>query len=182
MVKILKSRVTKFVEARFQGRHTGKTGYISTQPRGSPKPFPFGIAEEFGANFYPQYRPLIPKNLRKYTDSYIDLRNKPYKVWYDKWGKPHINKWWQEQLDATLRFQKAYKDAQTERKRGYTRAKFNGWYNSGQYSRTFRYRKPINLRCRKCFEQYRSSGQRPYCKCRSSHGTNKYRFQSKKSR
>ncbi len=81
--------MTKYAEAPYQPSHTGKSGYVSSSPRGSPKPFPFGIAEELSANLYPQYRGLIPSDIQKYSDSYIDLRNKPYKIWYDKWGN-HI--------------------------------------------------------------------------------------------
>jgi len=96
--------MAKYVRARRTAEHSGKSGYIATQPARSPKPFPWGVAEEYASSFYPQYREFIPKDYRKYTDSYYDLRTKKYKYWYDKWGKPHINKWWQEQLDVSSRF------------------------------------------------------------------------------
>ncbi len=96
--------MSKYVEPTgFTAKHTGKSGYVGVRP--NPKPLPYGVIEEAGASFYPQYRDYIPKDARKYTDSYYDLRSKQYKYWYDKWGKPHINKWWRSQLkyEAVLR-------------------------------------------------------------------------------
>ncbi len=108
----------------YTATHTGKTGYVSPSPR--PKPFPYGIVEEVGSSFYPQYRQFIPRDARKFTDSYYDLRNKPYKFWYDKWGKPHINKWWKYQLDYERTLQGAPWTKKNIRSTHPTQPKFNG--------------------------------------------------------
>ncbi len=121
--------MTRYVKAnRPTGEHSGKSGYIATQGARSPKPFPWGVAEEYASSFYPQYRGFIPEKYQPITDSYYDLRNQKYKYWYDKWGKPHINKWWQGQLDATLRIQKAYERQTTKntKRRNTTFPSFNG--------------------------------------------------------
>ncbi len=100
--------MVRYGTAERQAKHTGKSGFVSTQPRGGT-PFPYSFLEEASSNLYPQVRDYIPKDFRTYSDSYYDLRNEKYQFWYDKWGKPHINKWWQGTLDETLRIQKAYK-------------------------------------------------------------------------
>ncbi len=179
MLKILKSRVTKYVTSgNYTAKHTGKSGYVSTTPRGGA-PIPYSFIEEVSSNLYPEVRRFVPKDFRSYTDSYYDLRNKQYKYWYDKWGKPHINKWWKKQLDETLRIQKAY-ESQKNGKFSNSRTSFNERFSRGKYTKSNSYRKSEYLRCRKCLQQYRSTGQRPYCKCRSSHWNDKYRPRSKK--
>ncbi len=172
--------MAKYAEAPYQPKHTGKSGYISSSPRGSPKPFPFGVVEEFGANLYPYYRGYIPEDYQKYADSYIDLRNKPYKVWYDKWGKPHINKWWRKQLDETFRIQKAYQ-AQNG-KFGYSRTRNYGRNFSRQHKCSCDSRIPKYLRCRKCFIKHRSTRQRSYRKRWTPYGYNDVRSKYQKYR
>ncbi len=169
--------MTKFAEAPYQPSHTGKTGYVSAQPRGSPKPFPFGIAEEFGANLYPQYRPFIPTEFQDYADSYIDLRNKPYKIWYDKWGKPHINKWWQEQLDNAQILREALLQAQkkSNEKRGDTRSIDDRWYYQHRCNGANRFRKSEYTRWWICEFQHRSSRQRQDSKRRTPYRRVLYR-------
>jgi len=172
--------MTKFAEVPYQARHTGKSGYISPSPRGSPKPFPYGVAEEFGANLYPYYKDFIPKDFRNYADSYIDLRNKPYKVWYDKWGKPHINKWWRKQLDETLRIKKAYENFQKNGKYSYPRSKFHKRDYSKRHSPSYSYCKSINFRSRICQLKYRSTRQRPNRKRWTPRWKTKFRYKYKK--
>ncbi len=114
--------MTKFWEARRGPSHPGKSGYIRTRPSGSPYTFPFQFIEETATQFYPEYRQFIPKNVRRYSDSYYDLRDKPYKYWYDKYGKPHINKWWQNQLDTNYAFQTELQKLRTK-KSSYAKSK-----------------------------------------------------------
>ncbi len=123
--------MAKYATAPRQPKHTGKSGYVATQP--GPKPYPWGIVEEAGSAFYPEYRPYIPKKFQPYSDSYYDLRNKQYKYWYDKWGKPHINKWWKQQLDETLRIKKAWEKVSTKTNGRYSYTKYYGPTNSNKY-------------------------------------------------
>ncbi len=150
----------------YTAKHTGKSGFISEQPRGA-RPIPFSFIEEISSNLYPSSRKYIPLSIRDFTDSYYDLRNKQYKYWYDKWGKPHINKWWKNTLDETLRIKKAY-EAQNNGKYSDSRSKFNVRYSSRVYKRCNCHSKPFNLRCRKCLLKHRGLRQGPYGKRRSS--------------
>ncbi len=174
MLKILKSRVAKYVRpGNYTATHTGKSGFVSTQSRGGT-PIPYSFIEEVSSNIYPGVRKYVPLGVRDYTDSYYDLRNKQYKFWYDRWGKPHINKWWKGTLDETLRIKKAY---QAQKKNGQfsnSRA-FNYRSRSvGKYRNSIHNLIPINLCCRKCILKHRGSRQRPYRKRRSSYGYNYY--------
>ncbi len=169
--------MTKYVEPnRFSAKHTGKSGYFSTQSR--PKPYPYGVAEEVASAFYPQYRPYIPKEITPYADSYLDLRNKEYKYWYDKWGKPHINKWWQSQLDAISTYEKARKQAQDGKLRD-TRSKYNGRNYNYRVRRNVGPGSAQHICCRKCFSKHRITRQRQNYKRRTSYGTRKYRYRYK---
>ncbi len=123
--------MARYVRATRQAEHSGKSGYIATSKIGSPKPFPYGVAEEYATSFYPSYRPFIPERIRKTTDSLYDLRTKKYKYWYDKWGKPHINKWWRNQLDATKKIREAYEQVRRNDKYS-TFTKFNRQRGSNQ--------------------------------------------------
>ncbi len=179
MLKIQKSRVTKFATRGYPAKHTGKSGYVSTTPRGGA-PIPYSFIEEVSSNLYPEARKFVPSDLRDYTDSYYDLRNRQYKYWYDKWGKPHINKWWKGQLDATLRIQKAYETQKDYRQRSNTRSINNGRHNRGKHLSSNNNRIPEHLCCRKCILKYRSSRQGPYNKRRSSYGYRNSRYVNKK--
>ncbi len=173
--------MSKFVlPGNYTAKHTGKSGFVSTKPRGGA-PIPYSFIEEASSNLYPSVRDFIPKDVRKYSDSYYDLRNKQYKYWYDKWGKPHINKWWQEQLNAITTIQNAKAFIQENRQRGNTRTRIYGGNLSSQYGSSGRYSKSKYLRCGKCFLKHRSSGQRPYCKCRSPYRGHNNRYEYKKS-
>ncbi len=92
---------------RYTARHSGKSGFVTIRPVGAPKPFPFSFVEDAITNTYPEYRKYIPEDYREISDSYYDLRSKPYREWYDKWGKRHINKYWEQQLDAIQKYEKA---------------------------------------------------------------------------
>ncbi len=98
MLKIQKSRVAKIVlPGNYTATHTGKSGYVSTTPRGGA-PVPYSFIEEVSSNLYPEVRNYIPKDYRKYSDSYYSLRNEQYQTWWKKWGKPTYNKWLRSQL------------------------------------------------------------------------------------
>ncbi len=137
MLKIQKSRVTKYAEVPYQARHTGKSGYVYTKP--APKPYPFGIAEEIGASAYPHFRDYIPKDFRSYSDSYIDLRNRPYKEWYDKWGRPTIDRYssWHKKGYAEIRqtLQNSLQKKTGKTYNSYSRR--NGKQSSSKYSNAF---------------------------------------------
>ncbi len=174
MLKILKSRVAKFVlPGNYTAKHTGKSGYVSTTPRGGA-PIPYSFIEEASSNLYPEARRFVPKDVRKYTDSYYDLRNKQYKYWYDKWGKPHINKWWRKTLDETLRIKKAWELQKTYRQYGDSRPQFYSRNNGNRRRSSNSASKSQHICCRKCFIKYRSSRQRSNYKRRSSYGKSYY--------
>ncbi len=120
--------MTRFVEAnRYYAKHTGKSGYVAQRP--APKPLPYGLAEEAGSAFYPEYRQFIPKDYRKYSDSYIDLRNKPYREWYDKWGKPTINRYlvdWRKKYYAIQKALRATQNSKSSNVQYSTFSKYNG--------------------------------------------------------
>ncbi len=157
--------MTRFGVASRQPSHIGKSGFVRTSP--APKPIPFSLIEEIGSNLYPSARDYIPLNLRGYTDSYYDLRNEKYQYWYDKWGKPHINKWWRNQLDETLRIQKAKESFFSQRKRSNTRPINYRRYSGRRRRNTSCNCQSLYIRRGKRFVKYRSTGQRPNCKCRS---------------
>lgn len=92
--------MSKIGVAPRQATHTGKTGFVTARPVSSPKPFPFSIVEQGIINSYPEYRKYLPAESLQYTDEIYDFRSLPYKEYYDKHGKKHINSWWQSQLDA----------------------------------------------------------------------------------
>ncbi len=129
----------------YTAKHTGKSGYVSTNPRGGA-PIPYSFIEEIASNLYPEVREFIPKDYRSYTDSYYDLRNKQYKYWYDKWGKPHINKWWKSQLEYEKILAKAISPWKKKSNGSYTYSKYYGPTNRYKYLK-------------------RGSGMHTYCKC-----------------
>ncbi len=166
--------MTRYGQATgYTSKHTGKSGYIATRP--GPKPFPYGLAEEAGSAFYPEYRKYIPKDYRKYSDSYYDLRNKPYKEWYDKWGKPTINRysrWWTKgYAKIQTELQKTQKNNQ---KFSYTRSGYDKRNNCYRDRNGVHHCKSVNFRSRKRKLKYRSPRQRPYYKRRSSYGYRNY--------
>ncbi len=177
MLKIQKSRVAKYA---FPGNytfptHTGKSGYVSTQPKGRA-PFPFSWIEEISSNVYPSARKYVPPILHPYTDSYYDLRNEQYKYWYNKWGKPFINKRIIYNANEALRYQKALYKKKTSRQQRNAYPKFHVCYDKYGNRKPYCDTKPKYLRRRKRFVKYRSSGQRPYGKRRSSYGRSRYRL------
>ncbi len=180
MLKILKSRVaTKYTQPGRQAKHTGKSGFISTQPRGGA-PIPYSFFEEVSSNIYPSVRDYVPSDYRKYADSYYDLRNEKYEYWYKRWGKPTIDKymtWWKHG------YAKIQEELQAQQKK--TR-KFS--YSRTQFYSRFSRKCHIKCNCnlfskhfcgRKCFLKYRGTRQRPNYKRRSLHGNRYYRFQYK---
>ncbi len=178
MLKILKSRVAKYaIPGNYTAKHTGKSGYVATTPRGGA-PIPYSFFEELSSNLYPEVREYVPTNYRDYTDSYYDLRNKQYQEWYKKWGKPTIDKymtWWKEnyaEIQAQLQASLKKKNGKFRN----TRSKYYGGFPSNYNSCRDCNRKSLNLRCRKCFLKYRSTRQRPYSKRRSSYRQAKYRY------
>ncbi len=167
--------MSKIGVPRYQAGHTGKTGTISTTSIGTPKPFPFSIVEQGIVNTYPKYRKFLPGNIQPYTDEIYDFRTLPYKEWYDKRGKAHINKWWQQQLDAISLYETSLQTAKNIRQRSNSRTINDG---RSTYNKRRLYQNnsiPIDLCCRKCQRQHRSSGQRPYSKRRSSYRYSKHR-------
>ncbi len=160
--------MSKIGVPRYTAGHTGKTGYITTQSVGAPKPFPFSIVEQGKVNSYPQYRKFLPTDIQPYSDEIYDFRTLPYKEWYDKRGKKHINRWWQQQLDAISLYERSKEEAKNYRQQRNTRPINNGSYYSRKYSSSKDYSKSIDLCCRKCKLKYRSTGQRPNSKRWSS--------------
>ncbi len=169
--------MTKFAQPSRQAKHTGKSGFISTQPRGGT-PIPFSFFEEISSNAYPSVRNFVPPDYRGYADSYYDLRNEKYQFWYQKWGKPTIDKymsWWKKNYaKIQTELQKAQKDYG---KFSNTRPQYYGRDYSKWGNKPIRYSKSKHLCSRFCKFQYRSPGQRPYCKCRSSRRKTQYRYQ-----
>ncbi len=160
MLKILKLRVVIAQSGNYTAKHTGKTGFVSVQPKGGA-PIPYSFIEEISSNVYPSVRDFVPKDFRSYTDSYYDLRNKQYKYWYDKWGKPHINKWWKQQLDETLRIKKAWEkySQKSVQNKYYPRTQYNGPTNNSKWSKySIQHRKYCNCRCER---NNRKVGYRP---------------------
>ncbi len=160
--------MSKIGVAPFQASHTGKSGYIATSPRGTPKPFPFSIVEQGIINSYPKYRKFLPTSIHQYSDEIYDFRQLPYKEYYDKYGKKHINRWWVQQLDAISFYETQKQKALQDWKFGNTRTKYNARNSIQRSQYTVYNRKSKHLRCGKCKLKYRGTGQRPYCKCRSS--------------
>ncbi len=151
--------MTKYAQpGNYTARHTGKSGYVSVQPRGGA-PIPYSFIEEMSSNLYPEARRFVPKNLRGYTDSYYDLRNRQYKYWFDKWGKPHINKWWRQQLEYGTILSKTPKKKETTRKFRNTRPQYNWRYTRCKHKCSIHNNKSQHSCWRKCDNRYRRSRQ-----------------------
>ncbi len=159
MLKIQKSRaMTRIGVPRYTARHSGKSGFVTVNPVRSPKPFPYSIAEDVVTSYYPEYRSYLPEDLQKYGDSYYDLRSKPYKYWYDKHGKRHINKWWNTQLryaSLLTTFPKKEQILRSNGNRPYS--KYNG----------------SNSQCKYCNRNLRSYSKRRCWRC---YNRNKIRY------
>ncbi len=148
-----------------------KSGVTTTKPVASPYSFPFQFLDETVNAMYPYYKQGLPPEVRKYTDSAYDLRNKGRKYWYDKWGKPHIDKWWESQLEYAKILQTVKKEL--EKTSGKTNNPYPLSYGQ-QSSRKYRNR------------AFRI-GMRKYCwvliECKSNRGRQiKRRSSRKKSR
>ncbi len=178
MLKIQKSRaMTRFAEARYQAGHPGKSGFISPSRVGTPKPFPFSIVEQSVINTYPNYKKFLPAYVRQYSDEIYDFRSLPYKAYYDKHGKQHVNSWWQQQLRAISLYQTSIQKAKDDWKRSDSRPKYYGRNYSSKYSKRNYNFKSKHFCRRICKFKYRSSRQGQNCQCRAP-----YRFTKSKYR
>ncbi len=145
--------MSKIGVAPHQAQHTGKSGFIAARPVGSPKPFPFSIVEQGIINSYPEYRKYLPEYALQYSDEIYDFRSLPYKEWYDKRGKKHINRWWQQQLDAISFYETKKQEAiQASREYGNTRFKYNVTKSGCKHCNNVSNYISKHICRRKCFE------------------------------